>query len=140
MTKTPEASGKLKRRNSKNEKTPNEPSAKKKRTQKSVTRLRSTKKDSDSESNATDTKMGEENTNKENLNHDSNIPNTISNDIKEPVKSEAEKNNFKKKAVETDVVQNNVVPVSNGTKKAVACKDLTTRGNSINPSSSCVQW
>ena len=139
MTKTPEASGKLKRRNSKNEKTPNEPSAKKKRTQKSVTRLRSTKKDSDSESNATDKKMGEENTNKENLNHDSNIPNTISNDIKEPIKSEAEKNNFKKKAVETDVVQNNVVPVSNGTKKAVACKDLTTRGNSINPSSSCVQ-
>ena len=139
MTKTPEASGKLKRRNSKNEKTPNEPSAKKKRSQKSVTRLRSTKKDSDSESNATDKKMGEENTNKENLNHDLNIPNTIRNDIKEPIKSEAEKNNFKKKSVETDVVQNNIVPVSNGTKKAVACKDLTTRGNSINPSSSCVQ-
>lgn len=119
FTETPERQTKIKKR-SKLEKTPNEPSAKKQKTQKSVTRLRSTKKDSDSDlsTSLTENITEENNTNKEN--QDVNISNcNISTDVlaEKKVALNNHMNNEKVLSLESD-----------GMKKVITCKDLTTRG------------
>ena len=107
------------KKRTKGEKTPNEPSAKKQRTQKSVTRLRATKKDSGSELSTSITENAiEDNNNTDKENQDSNIPNVTTDVLIE--KKDVFNNHLKSEKV-TPVV-------SNGVKKTITCKDLTSRG------------
>ena len=108
---------KVKKR-TKGEKSPNAPSAKKQRTQKSVTRLRAMKKDSDSDLSTSFNENSEENNNTDKENKDSNIP-----DINSDIVIE------KKDIFNNHMKNENIHPVvSNGLKKIITCKDLTTRG------------